>query len=116
MCASAGTPAGGPFASAHWMRLDHPLVPATDEGALRLGELYLDHLRQATATLVRPRRRAGRISLQLAGRVDLISFGDVSASVDRGGVECRFTIAGGVLFARGGGSRTVVQGRAQAAA
>lgn len=100
---------GERLSSAHWTRLARPLVPASERGALTLGDLYLRELRRATGTLVRPRVRGGRVSLTLVGIVDLISFDAAVPATGETGVECRFPIAGGMLVAHRGGSLSVVQ-------
>jgi hypothetical protein len=100
---------GERFSSAYWTRLERPVVPASEAGALHLGELYLRELRRATGTLVRPNLCDGRVSLTFVGLFDLISFGRAVPATAVANVECRFPIVGGALVACSGGSLTVAQ-------
>ena len=101
--------ADGQFSSVQWTLLDRPIVAATEEGALGLGWLYLSEVQRITAGLVRPRARAGNVSLTLVGLVDLISFGEAVPRTGRQCIECRFSIEGGLLVGRRSGSLAIVQ-------
>ena len=97
------------FSSAHWTRLDRPVVASSEEGASRLGRLYFSEVQRITGGLVRPRERTGNVSLTLAGLVDLITFGSAVPRTGRQCTECRFPIEGGLLVAYSSGSLAIVQ-------
>ena len=86
-----------------------PLVELTERGALALGERYWQEVEACTRGLVRARRHADEIELQLLGRLALLRFGAPQTLVDASGVLSRFPITGGRLARSPGGSITFAQ-------
>jgi hypothetical protein len=88
--------------------LSRPVVPASTEGAARLGEAYWRAVRAVTRGLVRARRGGQRVELRLLG-VKLLVFEQAAPRVTDREVACTFTIAGGLLARLPGGDLTLAQ-------
>ena len=99
----------GAVESRQWITLPHELVAADERGARDLGRRYLAEVARFTHGLVRPRQRSDGVALVLVGVVPLLRFGPPELGHNRGSVECRYPIRGGLLVARRGGSLLVAQ-------
>lgn len=80
-----------------------PPVPASEDGARRLGSAYWEEVSRYSRGLVRVRDSGAGPELRLAGLVPLLRFGAPATSVAEDGVECRYPIRGGLLAAGPGG-------------
>jgi hypothetical protein len=85
-----------------------PVVPATDEGARRLGDEYWQAVRLATLGLVRPHATTVGPELRALG-IALLRFGPPDTMVEEGRISCAFAIRGGLLVRRPGGTLTLAQ-------
>jgi hypothetical protein len=101
----------GAVESRQWILLSRELVSADKAGGRELGRRYLAEVARFSRGLVRPRARAGGVELVLAGVVPLLRFAEPEVGHQDGTVACRYTLRGGLLVARPGGSLTVVQRR-----
>jgi hypothetical protein len=101
--------ASGGFASRQSVLVDTPVVPTTADGAARLGQLYWRAVGGATRGAVRAGWTAEGGRLRLLGVVTLLRFGPARLTADDGSVTCRYTIEGGLLALRPGGSVTMEQ-------
>ena len=101
--------ASGAVESRQRIGLPSGVVGLDEEGARRLGLLYLDEVRHATRGLVRARSRDGETALVIGRVVPVLRFGPAQVSVGPDRVECRYPIRGGLLVARPGGSLVVAQ-------
>jgi hypothetical protein len=89
-------------------RLPRPVVPATEDGARRLGTEYWQAVRAATFGVVRPRTTTVGIELRALGVV-LLAFGQAETAADDDRVACAFPIRRGLLVRRPGGTITLAQ-------
>jgi hypothetical protein len=87
------------------------VVPATRDGARRLGSAYWQEVERSTRGVVRARRAPGSIELRLFGRAPaLLRFGAPEIQVDPSGISCAYPVLGGLL-ARGAGGQLVFEQR-----
>jgi hypothetical protein len=87
-----------------------PAVEPTPEGAHRLGCRYWNEVRRASHGLVRERERDGSVELLLlACPPALLTFREPRLTVDGGRVRCSYSIAGGLLARRPGGTVSLGQ-------
>jgi hypothetical protein len=95
--------------------LARPVVPATRDGAGRLGSAYWQEVESSTRGIVRARRTPGSVELCLFGRAPaLLRFGPPLIHVDPTGISCAYPVLGGLL-ARDGGGELVFEQRRSAA-
>lgn len=86
------------------------VVPATQAGAARLGEVYWAEVERFTGRLVRPRATQGGFELRLFGRGPvLLRFGAPALAVVGGSTRCTYPIHGGGLARRAGGEIAFAQ-------
>jgi hypothetical protein len=91
--------------------LARPVVPATRDGAGRLGSAYWHEVERSTQGAVRARRAAESIELRLFGFAPaLLRFGAPEIQVDPTGISCTYPVLGGLL-ARGAGGELVFEQR-----
>ncbi|MFO7571955.1 MAG: hypothetical protein R6W48_05055 [Gaiellaceae bacterium] len=86
-----------------------PPVPASDEGARRLGSAYWEEVARSLRGLVRPRRSDEGIELVLLRALPLLRFGRAETTVDGDRIECRYPIRGGLLASGPGGFLVLAQ-------
>ncbi len=102
----------GAVESEQRLATDRPVVPPTEEGALRLGRLYWETLEGFTRSLVNVRRLSeGGIELRLPAGPALLRFGAPELDVADEGVSCCYPIRGGLLARRRSGSIAFEQRR-----
>jgi hypothetical protein len=101
--------ASGAVESRQWIALERLLVSADARGAEELGHRYLAEIGPFTHGLVTARPMPGGTALVLGRALPLLRFGAAATEVDDGAVACRFSITGGLLAARAGGSLTIEQ-------
>jgi hypothetical protein len=80
-----------------------PAVPASEEGARRLGEAYWEEVARFLRGLVRPRRSDRGTDLVLLRALPLLRFGIAETAVTGDRVECRYPVRGGLLASAPGG-------------
>jgi hypothetical protein len=86
-----------------------PVVEASEAGARTLGINYWRAVDRVTRGGVRASWTGDGGKLKLLGGATLLSFGPAELSFDSGLVSCRYTIEGGLLALRAGGSVTLAQ-------
>jgi hypothetical protein len=89
--------------------LARPLVERTTHGALALGRLYWEELERSTGGLVRASADGAGVRLVLGRRLTLLRFGEPELEVEGDQVGVRYSILGGALVSRPGGSLTITQ-------
>jgi hypothetical protein len=89
--------------------LTRPLVEHSTDGALELGRLYWEELERSTGGLVRARVDGTGVRLVLGRTLTLLRFGEPELEVEGDRVGCRYSILGGALVSRPGGSLTITQ-------
>jgi hypothetical protein len=89
--------------------LVRPLVEPSTSGARELGRLYWEELERATGGLVRARVDDAGVRLVLGRRLTLLRFGAPELEVEGHDVGCRYSILGGALVSRPGGSLAITQ-------
>lgn len=101
----------GGFQSRQRMLVSGPAVPASEAGARRLGSTYWRAVDGFTRSSVRARwsDRGGR--LRLVGGATLLRFGPADVAHAGDVVSCAYSIEGGLLALRAGGSVTLAQQR-----
>jgi hypothetical protein len=91
--------------------LARPVVPATRDGAGRLGSAYWHEVERSTRGAVRARRTPESVELCFFGRAPaLLRFGAAEIQVDPTGISCTYPVLGGLL-ARGAGGELVFEQR-----
>ena len=88
--------------------LPRPVVPASEEGALRLAAGYWRAVRSVTFGLVRARETSVGVDLRLLGAV-LLAFHQPDIHADEREVACRLRIRGGFLAGLPSGALTLAQ-------
>lgn len=91
------------------IELTRPVVEPTVRGAVALADAYWDEIRRLTAGLVRSRRTAGALELQLAGVLALFRFGAPRTTADPRKIESVYPIVGGLLAKQEGGRLAFIQ-------
>jgi hypothetical protein len=99
----------GGFESRQRVLVGEPVVEASDAGARTLGVTYWQAVDRFTRGFVRASWTGGGGKLKLLGGATLLTFGPPELSFDRGLVNCRHAIQGGLLALRAGGSVTLAQ-------
>lgn len=101
----------GGFESRQQVLVAEPVVEPSEAGARWLGVMYWQAVDSFTHGGVRATwcDKGGR--LRLLGGATLLRFGSPELQHSDGVVSCRYTIEGGVLALRAGGSVTVAQRR-----
>jgi hypothetical protein len=101
----------GGFESRQRVLLSEPAVEPSGTGARRLGATYWQAVAAVTRGGVRAAwgERGGR--LRFLGGVTLLRFGPPQLRHTGGVVSCRYSIEGGLLALRAGGSVTLAQHR-----
>jgi hypothetical protein len=84
------------------------VVPETEAGARLVGERYWLTVRRASFGLVRLRGTRDGSALCLAG-APLLRFAPAKLAADENGARCSFSIQGGLLARRAGGTLVVSQ-------
>ena len=104
--------ASGGFESTQRVLASEPVVESSESGARWLGIAYWQAVNEVTRGGVRARWTKDRGRLTLLGGVSLLSFGPPELAFSGEVVSCRYTIEGGLLALRAGGSVTLAQRRA----
>jgi hypothetical protein len=102
----------GGFESTQRVRASAQVVESSESGARWLGIAYWKAVSQVTWGGVRARWRNDGGRLTVLGGVSLLSFGPPELAFSGEVVSCRYTIEGGLLALRAGGSVTLAQRRA----
>ena len=90
--------------------LGKPVVRPDRAGALALGRRYWSEVERATAGTVRVLETPGVLELRLGGRGPaLLRLDGPEVIVEARRVGCRYTVAGGLLARRPGGTFTLAQ-------
>jgi hypothetical protein len=99
----------GGFESRQRVLAAEPAVEASEAGARTLGVTYWQAVDRFTRGGVRASWTGDGGKLKLLGGATLLTFGAAELSFDDGLVSCRYTIQGGLLALRAGGSVTLAQ-------
>lgn len=99
----------GGFESRQRVLVAEPAVEASEAGARTLGITYWQAVDRFTRGGIRANWTGDGGKLKLLGGATLLTFGPAELSVDGGLVSCRYTIEGGLLALRAGGSVTLGQ-------
>ena len=99
----------GSIESRQRVLVDRPLVERSDAGARWLGVRYWQAVQAVTRGAVRAGWEGEGGRLKLLGGATLLRFGPPQLSVDSGVVSCCYTIEGGLLAVRAGGTVTLEQ-------
>ncbi len=99
----------GGFESRQRVLLDEPAVEASEAGARWLGLAYWQAVDRFTRGGVRASWRDEGGRLKLVGGATLLTFGPPELAFEAGTVSCRYSIQGGLLALRAGGSVTLAQ-------
>ena len=99
----------GGFESRQRVLVAEPAVEASEAGARTLGITYWRVVDHFTRGSVRASWTGDEGKLKLLGGPTLLTFGPAEVSVDGELVSCRYTIEGGLLALRAGGSVTLAQ-------
>ena len=92
------------------VRVAHPVVANSDEGARLLGRFYWLEIVRASRGLLGYREPADGVELHLVGRGPLLlRFGPPEISVGEDSVACRYPVTGGLLARREGGALSLSQ-------
>jgi len=103
----------GGFESRQRVLVPEAIVESSESGARWLGTAYWFTVGRVSRGGVRTRWRGDRPSLSLFGGLTLLVFGPPQLELSEDVVSCRYTIEGGLLASRAGGSVTLAQGRAE---
>jgi hypothetical protein len=103
--------ASGGFESTQRVLASGPVVERSESGARWLGIAYWRAVNQFTRGGVRARWTDDGGRLTLLGGASLLSFGAPELAFSSYAVSCRYTIQGGLLALRAGGSVTLAQRR-----
>jgi len=103
--------ASGGFESTQRVLVSGPVVESSESGARWLGIAYWQAVHRATRGGVRARWTDDGGRLTLLGGASLLSFGAPELAFSANAVTCRYTIQGGLLALRAGGSVTLAQRR-----
>ena len=96
--------ASGGFESTQRVLASGPVVESSESGARWLGIAYWQAVNQFTRGGVRARWTDDGGRLTLLGGASLLSFGAPELAFSGNAVSCRYTIQGGLLALRAGGS------------
>jgi hypothetical protein len=99
----------GGFESRQRMLVERPAVEHSESGARWLGMSYWRAVADVTRGSVRATWRAEGGRLRLLGGATLLRFGSPELRHEGGLVSCRYSIEGGLLALRAGGSVTLAQ-------
>lgn len=99
----------GAMESRQRVRADGPVVDASEAGARWLGVRYWQAVQDSTRGAVRARWEDSGGRLKLFGGATLLCFGPPELTVADGAVVCRYSIRGGLLAVRAGGTVTLSQ-------
>ena len=99
----------GAFESTQRVLASKPLVESSDSGARWLGIAYWQAVDRVTRGGVRARWTDDGGRLTLLGGASLLSFGPPELAFSDTAVSCRYTIEGGLLALRAGGSVNLAQ-------
>jgi hypothetical protein len=99
----------GAFESRQRVLVAEPAVEASEAGARTLGVTYWRAVDRFTRGGIRASWTGDGGNLKLLGGVSLLTFGPAELSFDDRLVSCRYTIEGGLLALRAGGSVTLAQ-------
>ncbi len=99
----------GGFESTHLVLASEPVVENSESGARWLGIAYWQAVNRLTRGGVRARWTDDGGRLTLLGGASLLSFGPPELAFSDAAVSCRYTIRGGLLALRAGGSVTLAQ-------
>ena len=103
--------ASGGFESTQRVLASGPVVESSQSGARWLGIAYWEAVNRLTYGGVRARWTDDGGRLTLLGGASLLSFGAPELAFSGNAVSCRYTIQGGLLALRAGGSVTLAQRR-----
>jgi len=103
--------ASGGFESTQRVLASGPVVESSQSGARWLGIAYWQAVNRVTRGGVRARWTDDGGRLILLGGATLLSFGAPELAFSGNAVSCRYTIQGGLLALRAGGSVTLAQRR-----
>lgn len=103
----------GGFESRQRVLVPDAVVEGSESGARWLGTAYWFTVGRVSRGSVRTRSRSDRACLTLFGGVTLLLFGPPALEFSDDLVSCRYTIEGGLLASRAGGSVTLTQRRAE---
>ena len=103
--------ASGGFESTQRVLASGPVVESSESGARWLGIAYWQAVNRVTRGGVRARWTDDGGRLILLGGATLLSFGAPELAFSGNAVSCRYTIQGGLLALRAGGSVTLAQRR-----
>ena len=101
--------ASGGFESTQRVLASEPVVESSESGARWLGIAYWQAVSRVTRGGVRARWTNDGGRLTLLGGASLLSFGAPELAFLGNVVSCRYTIQGGLLALRAGGSVTLAQ-------
>jgi hypothetical protein len=105
-----GRGADGSIESDERVTAASPVVERSEAGAHYLGERYWREVASASRGLVRARTTGDGVELRLFERgPSLLRFGLAETMHDAGDVRCRYSIRGGLLARRPGGTLTLSQ-------
>jgi hypothetical protein len=99
----------GDFESRQRVIVAEPAVEVSEAGARTLGITYWQAVDHVTRGGVRANWTGDGGKLKLLGGTTLLTFGPAELSFDGGFVSCRYSIEGGLLALRAGGSVTLAQ-------
>ena len=100
----------GSFRSEEQVNASRPVVERSERGARLLGDLYWREVMRVSGGVVRRRTTPAGVELRLLGRGPcLLRFGPAETEHDPGAVSCRYSIRGGLLARRPGGSISLSQ-------
>jgi hypothetical protein len=99
----------GDFESRQRVLVAAPAVEASGAGARTLGIAYWQAVDRFTRGGVRASWTGDGGKLKLVGGATLLTFGPAELSYEGESVACRYTIEGGLLALRAGGSVTLAQ-------
>ncbi len=103
----------GGFESRQRVLVPKPVSEGSESGARWLGIAYWLTVGRVSRGSVRTRWRGDRACLTLLGGVTLLHFDPPELELTDDLVSCRYTIEGGLLASRAGGSVTLAQRRAK---
>lgn len=99
----------GRYESRQRALVNTPVVEASEAGARWLGVAYWDSIARFTRGVIRADWAEGGGSLRVLRGVVLLTFAPAELVLDEHAVSCRYTIRGGLLALRAGGSVTLAQ-------
>jgi hypothetical protein len=105
-----GRGADGSIESDERVTIASPVVERSEAGARLLGERYWHEVASASRGLVRARTTGDGVELRLLEHgPSLLRFGPAETTHDADDVRCRYSIRGGLLARRPGGTLTLSQ-------